>query len=307
MHLDPYEAAWCMRYYLIFNPNAGRGRSRALLEEALAFFRQHDIDITVLTTERSKHATELVCQLPLDAVVLSLGGDGTLHEVVNGCVYTGRTVGILPAGSGDDFAFALGLERHDMRQALEVIKQGKVKTVDTAKVSAGQGNGETFINAFGVGFDADVAYGIYTAPKFLKERNAYFYSIFATLSRLENIPVAITIDGENVFDGPALLVSTQNGPRTGGSFLFAPEAKLDDGLLDIVIAGEFGRLGTLDILPKVLKGTHVRHPKVKILRGRNIRLEWQRPRPGHMEGELLKPATTFDIRIQAASLKVFAS
>jgi diacylglycerol kinase (ATP) len=288
-------------YYLIFNPNAGRGRSRALLGQAQSFFTQHQLPLTVLTTTHSKHATELVCSLPLNAIVLSLGGDGTLHEVVNGCVYTGRTVGILPAGSGDDFAFALGLERNSITQALNVIKQGKIKTVDTANV-----NGETFINAFGVGFDADVGYGIYTAPKFLKERNAYFYSIFATLRKLESIPVNVMIDNKQVFNGPSLLVSTQNGPRTGGSFLFAPEAKPDDGLLDVVIAGDFGRLGTLGILPKVLKGTHVGHPKIKILRGKEVRLEWARPRPGHMEGELLEPATHFDVKVQAASLNVFA-
>lgn len=287
-------------YYLIFNPNAGRGRSQALLGQAQTFFTQHQLPFTVLTTTHAKHATEMVCQLPLNAIVLSLGGDGTLHEVVNGCIRTQRTVGILPAGSGDDFAFALGLERNNIGQALEVIRKGKTKIVDTANV-----NGETFVNAFGVGFDADVGYGIYTAPKFLKERNAYFYSIFATLSKLESIPVKVVIDGQQVFDGPSLLISTQNGPRTGGSFLFAPDAKPDDGLLDVVIAGNFGRLGTLGILPKVLKGTHVGHPKIKILRGKEVRLEWSRPRPGHMEGELLGPATTFDIKIQRASLNVF--
>jgi diacylglycerol kinase (ATP) len=288
-------------YYLIFNPNAGRGRSRELLEQAQTFFTTQQLPLTVLTTTHPKHATELVCTLPLGAIVLSLGGDGTLHEIVNGCVYTGRTVGILPAGSGDDFAFALGLERHNLTQALNVIRQGKTKTVDTANV-----NGETFVNAFGVGFDADVGYGIYTAPKFLRERNAYFYSIFATLGKLESIPVKVIIDNTQVFNEPSLLVSTQNGPRTGGSFLFAPEAKVDDGRLDIVIAGKFGRLGTLGILPKVLKGTHVGHPKIKILRGKEIRLEWSRPRPGHMEGELLQPATTFNIKVQSASLNVFA-
>jgi diacylglycerol kinase (ATP) len=140
----------------------------------------------------------------------------------------------------------------------------------------------------------------------LKERNAYFYSIFATLSKLESVPVKVTLDGQQVFDGPSLLVSIQNGPRTGGSFLFAPDAKVDDGLLDIVIAGNFGRLGTLGILPKVLKGTHVGHPKIKILRGKEIRLEWSRARPGHMEGEFLEPATIFDIKIQSASLNIFA-
>jgi diacylglycerol kinase (ATP) len=293
-------------YYLIFNPNAGRGRSRVLLEHAQTFLAHHQLPFTVLTTTHPKHATELVCNLPLDAIVLSLGGDGTLHEIVNGCVYTQRTVGILPAGSGDDFAFALGLERHNIQQALEVIQKGNIKIVDTARISTNtNGNGETFVNAFGVGFDADVGYGIYTAPKFLKERNAYFYSIFATLSKLESVPVNVVIDNKQVFNGPSLLVSTQNGPRTGGSFLFAPDAKPDDGLLDVVIAGAFGRLGTLNILPKVLKGTHVGHPKIKILRGKEVRLEWARPRPGHMEGELLEPATTFDICVQAASLKVF--
>lgn len=288
-------------YHLIFNPHAGRGRSKDVLGQAQAFFQTHRLPYTVLTTTHSKHATELVCNLPLNAVILALGGDGTLHEIVNACVNTPRTIGILPAGSGDDFAFALGIERNNIQQALEVIRQGKVKTVDTGNV-----NGETFVNAFGVGFDADVAYGIYTAPKFLKERNAYFYSIFATLSKLENIPVTVTIDNKKVFHGAALLVSTQNGPRTGGSFLFSPTAKIDDGLLDVVIAGEFGRLGTLNILPKVLKGTHVRHPKVKILQGKEVKLEWSKARPGHMEGELLGPATIFDIKIQAASLNVFA-
>ncbi len=287
-------------YYLVFNPNAGRGRSQALLGQAKAFFDTQQLPFTVLTTTHPKHAIELVCQLPLNAAVLSLGGDGTLHEIVTACVNTPRTVGLLPAGSGDDFAFALGLERNNIQQALEVIKRGKIKTVDTATV-----NGEPFINAFGVGFDADVAYGIYTAPKFLKERNAYFYSIFATLGRLENIPVKVTLDDKQVFNGPSLLVSIQNGPRTGGSFLFSPNAKVDDSLLDVVIAGKFGRLETLNILPKVLKGTHVNHPNIKILQGKTVRLEWARPRPGHMEGELLQPATTFDIHVQAASLEVF--
>jgi diacylglycerol kinase (ATP) len=293
-------------YYLVFNPNAGRGRAKALLGQARTFFDTQQLPYTVLTTTYPKHATELVCDLPLNAVVLSLGGDGTLHEIVNACVHTPRTVGVLPAGSGDDFAFAIGLGRDNIQQALEVVKRGHVKTVDTARLSTNSSNtSETFVNAFGVGFDADVAYGMYTAPKFLKERNAYLYSILATLGRLENIPVTITLDDKQVFHGPALLVSIQNGPRTGGSFLFSPNATVDDGLLDVVIAGKFGRLGTLNILPKVLKGTHMRHSKVKILQGKVVTLEWARPRPGHMEGELLEPATTFNIHVQAASLNVF--
>ena len=287
--------------FLILNPVAGRGRSLQALGTALSFFKQHEIAITVLKTEYAGHATALVKTLPNDATVLSLGGDGTLHEIAASCIHTQRTIGILPAGSGDDFAYALGIERNNLQQSLDIIKNGQIKIVDTATV-----NGIPFINAFGVGFDADVAYGIYNAPKFLKERNAYLYSVLSTLGKLKNIPVEVTIDHKKVFEGPALLISTQNGPRTGGSFYFAPRAKLDDGLLDIVVAGKFGRLGTLSILPKVMKGTHVNHPKVFMFQGKEILLKWQTARPGHMEGQLLEVNDRFHIQIQPKSLKVLS-
>ncbi len=286
---------------LIVNPVAGRGRSLQALETAQTFFRQHGIPITLLKTEYAGHATELVRTLPQNATILSLGGDGTLHEIMTACVYTERTIGILPAGSGDDFAYALGIERNNLQQALGIVKKGQVKRVDTATV-----NGTPFINAFGVGFDADVAYGIYHAPKFLKERNAYLYSIVSTLGKLKNISVEVIIDNKKVFQGPSLLISTQNGPRTGGSFYFAPQAKTDDGLLDVVIAGKFGRLGTLNILPKVMKGTHTNHPKVFMFQGKEILLKWQTARPGHMEGQLLEANDTFHITAQPKSLKVYS-
>jgi YegS/Rv2252/BmrU family lipid kinase len=284
--------------FLIINPVAGRGRSLQALGVAQTFFEQH-LKVEVLKTQYRGHATELARMLPEDATILSLGGDGTLHEIMAACVHTKRTVGILPAGSGDDLAYALGINRDSLRQALEIIQKGHVKKIDTATV-----NGIPFVNAFGVGFDADVAYGIYNAPKFLKERNAYLYSVVTTLGKLKNIPVEVTIDGQHVFSGPSLLVSTQNGPRTGGSFYFAPQAKVDDGLLDVVIAGQFSRLGTLNILPKVMKGTHTNHPNILILRGKEILLTWATPRPGHMEGELLAAIDTFHIQVHPDSLSV---
>ncbi len=286
--------------YLIVNPVAGRGRSLQALGVAQTFFEQHNLKVEVLKTQYRGHATELARMLPEDATILSVGGDGTLHEIMAACVHTERTIGILPAGSGDDFAYALGINRDSLRQALEIIQRGHIKKVDTATV-----NGVPFVNAFGVGFDADVAYGIYNAPKFLKERSAYLYSVVTTLGKLKNIPVDVTIDGKHVFSGPSLLVSTQNGPRTGGSFYFAPRAKVDDGLLDVVIAGQFSGLGTLTILPKVMKGTHLGHPNILILPGKDILLEWQSPRPGHMEGELLPATNTFHIRVEPVSLSVF--
>ena len=288
-------------YYLVVNPVAGRGRALALLSTVQQFFEAEGLALTTFLTERPVHATEIVRALPEDARVLSLGGDGTLHEIAAACLYTERTVGILPAGSGDDFAYALDIPRDDPIAALRIVRDGCWRAFDTGNV-----NGETFVNSFGVGFDADVAYGVRHAPPVLRERGAYLYTVLATLGRLRNVPVSVTVDGAAVFAGPALLVAVQNGVRTGGSFRFAPHAVPDDGLLEIVVAAGFGRVGTLRILPKVIKGTHLGHPQVFTCRGQDITLEWATMRPGHMEGELLESATHFRIRVQPASLRVFA-
>ena len=291
---------WSHVHYLIVNPVAGQGRALAKLTAVQQFFADAQLPLTTLHTHYPNHATALVHTLPEDAHVLSLGGDGTLHEIAAACVHTRRVVGILPGGSGDDLAYALNIPRDNLNTALNIIEAGCVAKVDTGRV-----NGETFINAFGVGFDADVAYRVRHAPRPLRERSAYLYAILATLGRLEHIPVHMTLDGTPVFSGPALLVAVQNGPRTGGSFLFAPHASPFDGLLDIVVAQQVNRAGVVRLLPRLLKGTHLTHPAVLSFRGLELNIKWDRARPGHMEGELLTPTDTFTVRVQPKSLNVF--
>ena len=253
--------------YLIVNPVAGRGRARARLPEVERFFEDLGLPLEVFTTLAPGHARRLTRALPPDASVLVLGGDGTLHEVAGACVGTGRTLGVLPAGSGDDFAFALGIPRHDLGAALEVVRRGRVRAVDTGVVTSGErAEGEVFLNAFGVGFDADVAHGVARAPRPLRERSAYLYTIVATLSRLRAQPVEVVLDARPVFAGPALLVSSHNGPRTGGSFLFATTYFISA----------------------------------------SSTVRWAAPRPGHMEGELLEPSRTFRAELVPRSLRVFA-
>lgn len=288
-------------HYLVVNPVAGRGRARALAGQVEAFFARCGQPLTTLQSARPKHATELVAALPQNASVLALGGDGTLHEVAAACVGSARTVGVLPAGSGDDFAFALGLPRDNLGAALRAVQQGKLRAVDTGVV-----NGEVFVNAFGVGFDAEVAQAVLHAPRPLKGTSAYLYAVAATLGRLRCEPLRLSIDGRQVFQGRALLVSTQNGPRTGGNFLFAPEARPDDGRFDVIVAGAFGRLGALRILPKVMRGQHLGHPDIRLYQGSEVHIEWRTPRLGHLEGELLPPACEFHCRLRPRSLRVYA-
>jgi diacylglycerol kinase family enzyme len=107
-----------------------------------------------------------------------------------------------------------------------------------------------------------------------------------------------------VYAGKSLVVATQNGPRTGGSFLFSPAARLDDGTLDVVLAGDVGVFATLVLLPKVMRGKHLGDPSVRSFRGTSVRLEWEEPRYAHADGEPLGQGTTFTVALAHRALKV---
>jgi diacylglycerol kinase (ATP) len=234
-------------------------------------------------------------------VPVAFGGDGTLHEVLIGCVRRGLPLGLLPGGSGNDFAFALGLARDDLDGAIAALIAGTTRTVDVGWVGD-----EPFVNSFGTGFDADAARRAHEAPTFYRGLGKYLYAIATAMRDFRVLDAAVHVDGELVFSGPSLLVTVQNGPRTGASFLFSPEAKVDDGLFDVVIAGRFGRLGTLGILPRVIKGTHLEHERVHLFRGRDIHIEWSESVATHAEGEIRPFGREFTVRLAPRSLTVIA-
>jgi len=294
---------------LVFNPTAGKGRARRALALVTAFLDARRVPYDLHSTDAPGHATELAAATPRGSTVVALGGDGTVHQVVKGLLRKGtpadrtrgRVLGILPLGSGDDFAFSLGMDRQDLHGALERLVAGGTRNVDLAFV-----NGEPFLNAFGTGFDADVAQRVRTSPKFLPGLAGYLYSVFMTLAVLDCPPAQVRVDGLLVHDGPALLIGVQNGPRTGGSFLFAPAAVNDDGLLDVVIGDRLTRLGTVQLLPLVMRGQHVGHPAVALHRGRSLRIDWESARPGHADGEALPLSASYEVELLPAALTVIA-
>lgn len=287
--------------HLVYNPIAGRGRAKRALGRARAFLDARALAYRVLVTEAPGHATTLAASCPDDATVVAVGGDGTTHEVAQACIGNGRTLGLLPVGSGDDFAFALGMRRSDLAGALERLVTGRTRLVDCGTV-----NGEPFINAAGVGFDADVARRVARAPAALKGLAAYLWGVFDALRVLEATPVEVSVDGAVVYTGRSLLVSTHLGPRTGGSFLFAPGADNQDGIFEVLVAGALGRAGILGLLPRVMRGAHLGHPSVALFRGERVRLHWERAQPCHLEGEAAAEAAEFELRMVPRSLRVIA-
>ena len=286
-------------WHLIVNPVAGRGRSLRQLERVRVSLEQKGLAHQVHLTEAPGHAAHIAAALPEDASLLALGGDGTLHEVASACIRTGRTLGVIPGGSGDDFAWALGLGRRAPEAALAHSLSGHVLEVDTATV-----DGTPFINALGTGFDAQVAHNFALAPRVLRARAAYLYTVAATLRTLECQRVSVTVDGSPFYSGPALLASVQNGPRTGGSFTFAPDASLTDGRLDVVIAGHVGVRNVLNLLPNVLRGARLDHPHIHQIQGKHVVIEWEEAVAAHMEGQLLGARRRFEVEAVPRSLRV---
>lgn len=291
---------------LIFNPAAGKGRASAALGPIESFLAQHGIEHELLTTKGVGHATELAAAAPRGSTLVAIGGDGTVHEVAKGLFNGGprwgppdKTLAVVPLGSGDDFAFSLGIERGNLQAALVRLVEPRTKLVDVGFV-----DGEPFVNSIGVGFDAEAAHRVRNSPKLFKGLAAYLYGVLSALGDLRPVNVVVTVDGERRYGGASLLVAMQNGPRAGGSFLFSPEASNTDGLLDVLVAGEFGRLGALAIMPSLMKGRHLGHQRVHLFRGSRVSLEWELPQRGHAEGEPLGPKSRYEVELVPELLRV---
>jgi diacylglycerol kinase family enzyme len=291
--------------HLLLNPIAGRGRALSLLAGVEAALNARREPWVLLRSEYPGHARTLALQVPEGGTLLLMGGDGSVHEVLPACVAGNLRLAILPCGSGDDFAFALGLPRHDPLAALALLG-----SIGERRVDLGEVNGELFANAFGSGFDAEVARRVLAAPPLFKGLARYLYGIAVGLRDFRLGPLQLDLEhpdgSHSQHRGPSLLVSAQNGPRGGGSFLFAPGARVDDGVLDVVVAGAFGRIGTLAILNKVAKGAHEGHPQVRRYAATSLSLRWATPTPAHAEGELLATAREYRVRVLPGALRVAA-
>lgn len=256
-----------------------RDRIRAALASA-------GLEGEFLDTERPGHAIHLAEDAGRSGadVVVAIGGDGTVNEVVNGLMRLPAAkrpaFGLVPDGTGNDYGFALGLRPGDLADASRAIAEGKTRVLDVGEV-----NGRFFANSVGLGFDGAVAEAA-SKVRYLKGFPAYLWSVFTVLKGWANFELTLTVDGR-VIEGRAFLAAVANGPRSGGGFLLAPSAQPDDGLFDVCRLGDLGKLEALRHLPKALDGSHVGLPWVTILRGREIRLSSDRPLTAHIDGNLV--------------------
>jgi diacylglycerol kinase (ATP) len=285
--------------HLVLNPAAGRGRAAARRGEVSAYLEGRGIGVEWHATRETGHAGEIVAELPDGALVVALGGDGTVHEVAAACVGTGRVMGVLPVGSGNDYVKALGIGT-DLGRALEVVAGGMVRSVDVGEV-----NGVRFNNGLGIGFDAEVAAGVAKAPVYLGGFGRYLWSVGRLLWDFECHEARLKLGGQEI-PAETILVAVALGTTYGARFRLAPESDLEDGAFDIVWSEEVSRAEILRLIPSVLRGTHLAHPKIHFARAAEVEVSLKKPVPAHVDGEMLSPTRDFRARVLPRALHVLA-
>ncbi|MGC8877412.1 diacylglycerol/lipid kinase family protein [Thermus sp.] len=286
-----------MEKWVIVNPAAGRGKVGRLSGAILEAARKEGA--RAFLTEGPGHATELAQRAPEGARVVAVGGDGTVHEVLRGLAGAEKVLGVVPIGSGNDFARMLGLRGLPWPEALELALFAPEEAIDLGLV-----NGEPFGAFLGIGFDALVAKRALSAPSFLRGMPRYLYALFAVLKDLRLPEGRVLVDGEEVHRGRMLLLAAMNGPTYGGGIPIAPMADPRDGRLSVVLAGEFSRLGVVLILPRLLLGRHLSHPEVRAYAGRGVEVAFAHPVPAHADGELLPEASLYRAEVRPLGLRV---
>ncbi len=285
--------------HLVLNPAADKGRSGDRREFVSRFLQERGVAKVWHVTQGPGHASSIVSGLPDGALVVAVGGDGTVHEVAAACVGRDLIMGVLPLGSGNDYVKALGVGT-DLGRALEVLVRGKVRTVD-----AGEVNGVRFNNGLGIGFDAEVAAGVVEAPAYLGGTGRYMWSVGRLLWGFRCHEAFLRLDGR-VVETETILVAVALGTTYGSMFRLAPAARLDDGLFDVVWSEEVNRAEVIGLIPAALGGTLLRRPKVHWARAREVEVDLAGEVPAHVDGEILPPTRAFRARVLPGALRVVA-
>jgi YegS/Rv2252/BmrU family lipid kinase len=250
-----------------------------------------------LVSERPGHLGELAARAAAEGAteIVVVGGDGTVHEVVDGL---GRAdackrveLAVIPFGTGTDFARSLRIPRK-IDDALAVARDGRVRTVDLGRATYATPSGEAvayFANFAGAGISGAIADRANRTTKALGGKLSFIWATLAVFRRWEPTEMTIEIDGDRRH---VLLLEAlaMNGDYTAGGMWVAPEASLEDGRFDVVLIGDFSKAEFATTFPKIYRGTHVSHAKVEIVRARELRVEASSPLPIVLDGE--QPGTT---------------
>lgn len=267
-----------MDVVLLVNPAARSGARTGVVERTVERLRAADVRTTVLSGGSAEESSALLrTALDLGAqTVIVAGGDGTAALAIQELAGSGAALGILPIGTGNDLATELGLRELDADAAADAVIAGTTRRIDLARVRRADGVTRLFATVLASGFDSRVN-DLANSLRWPRGPRRYDIAVLIEFLRLHPERFRLTIDLEDgaqeVIDGPLMMVSVGNGRTYGGGIPICPEARLDDGLLDLTVVRAAGRASLLRLLPRVYRGTHAASGLVVTRRVRGISLE----------------------------------
>jgi YegS/Rv2252/BmrU family lipid kinase len=275
---------------VICNPISGSGRGLSLLGNVKRAFDEAGVTYDAEVSQKRGDVARLAysaVHAGCSAVVV-IGGDGTFFEAVNGVMGPvepagaagaagrGPAVGLVQAGRGSDFGRSAGVPS-DVEEACARLFAGRTAHFDLGHVTYRSFGGETrsrfFANAAGLGFDAEVSLRANAGPRNLGGTIPYLTSLLQTLVTYSNKQVEVSLDGGDAYPARVNSLVVANGQYFGGGMKIAPQASLSDGLFDITVLGDLGKVELVRNVPRVYDGSHITHPKVSTDRAATVRVD----------------------------------
>ena len=288
-------------YFFILNPCAGRGRSVKIMQRVIEILEKKRTDFKVIKTEYPGHAT-LIAK---DAIkngyksIIAVGGDGTVMEVANGMIGETATMGIIPAGTGNDFIKTVGIP-NDPEIAAEIVLNKRHKKIDIGLAN----DGRYFLNISSTGFDVEVIKNTEKVKGFLTGLTAYYTAVFMAMFGYKFKKVILRTK-DSVIEKTVLLVAVANGIAYGGGMKVAPEASIEDGLLNVIIVEKMPRWVIPFQLPKFVKGDHEKIKYIQKFKCESVTIETEKQELINMDGEIAG-TTPVTFSVKSKAINVFA-
>lgn len=297
-----YLYAMALTVGVIVNPAAGKGKGGKSAPELGALLHRRGIDAALLVAGSAEESLAMAQKAVADGVdaIVAAGGDGTINLGIQAVAGTETPLAVIPLGTGNDNARLLGLPLDDIEACVDVIADYTVRKVDLGRVTTADGSDRWFLGVLSSGFDSCVNERA-NKMRWPKGEARYLVGIVAELGTFKPVPYRVVVDGEEIRD-TGMLVAVGNGTSYGGGMQVCAGAKPDDGELTLTWLHEVSKFTFLRVFPSVYKGTHVNHPSVSQLNGREITLD----APGQIvyaDGERIGPLPA-DVSIQPGALRI---
>lgn len=291
---------------LILNPMADMGRAWKVANDLRPIAQEFNGEITWSGTVYPTHAIEIAKQAAEEGydMVIAMGGDGAVHEVVNGLMQVPAekrpVLGVVPIGSGNDFAYSIGNTKSPAQALAHALQAENVQAIDVGLLTAENGRAEYFDNTVGVGFDAIVTIRSHKMP-IVKGFLMYLAAVIQTIFFNHNpMKLQIKTDAEE-WETSAIMVTLCNAPREGGGFMLSPASKNDDGKMEYVIVNKVSRPMMFRLVPEFMNGTHARFKEVSMGEFKKFTMTSDRPLYIHADGEVF---TSFGSDLRKVSFEI---